>query len=181
MKTIRLTTWIDAPVERCFKLALSVDLHLVSARSTGEKMASGVRSGLLGLEDTVTWSGRHFGLRFRHTSRIVELRPYLYFCDAMIRGTFQHFEHKHHFAPMNEGTRMRDELRFSAPPGLAGVAAELILERHFIHILKERNRLLKQVAESKEWQRYLVAEVKRKPAVPNPTPRDLREKALHRA
>lgn len=154
MKTIRLETRINAPVERCFRLSLSVKLHLASAHQTGERVSSGVRSGLLGLDDTVTWTGRHFGLRFRHTTIVDQLRAPMYFRDIMVAGRFRSFEHEHHFAAMNDGTRMRDELRFSAPPLLAA-ALEPILRRHLIQLLRRRNTFLKRVAESTEWRSYL--------------------------
>src|SRR5579875_2155695 len=144
MKTIRLETWINAPLERCFWLSLNVDLHLASARQTGERVSSGVRSGLLALGDTVTWTGRHFGLRFRHTSLIDQMRPPMYFRDVMVEGRFRHFEHEHHFAAMDDGTRMRDELRFSAPSLLAW-AIEPILRRHLVRLLKRRNALIRRV------------------------------------
>jgi hypothetical protein len=38
---IELETAIAAPVERCFDLSLSVDLHLRSAANTGERVVAG--------------------------------------------------------------------------------------------------------------------------------------------
>src|SRR5579864_7760118 len=113
METIRLTTWIDAPVERCFLLSLSIDLHVASTHSTREKAIDGVTEGLIGEGQWVTFKGRHLGLPRRHTSRIEIVRPYSYFRDVMTQGSFRHFEHDHHFAPMDDGTRIRDEVRFS--------------------------------------------------------------------
>lgn len=157
MKTIRLATWIDAPIERCFLLSLSMDLHVASTWLTREKAVAGVTTGLIGLNQTVTWSGYHFGLRLQHTSLIDAFRPYTYFRDVMVEGMFSHFEHEHHFAVMDDGTRMRDEVRFSAPLGpLGGVAEKLVLRRYLIQLLKRRNAVIKEVAESDEWQRYLV-------------------------
>jgi len=75
MEIIRLATWIDAPVERCFLLSLSIDLHVASARGTQEKAIGGVTTGLIGEKETVTFQGRHFGIRLNHTSRIEALRP----------------------------------------------------------------------------------------------------------
>ncbi len=155
METIRLTTWMDAPVERCFKLAASIDLHLVTAEAIGETAVDGVTSGLIGAGEMVTFEGRHFGLRLSHTSRIDGWRPYSYFRDVMVDGSFARFEHEHHFAAMDDGTRMRDEIRFAAPYGLMGRTAEKVLKRHFMKLLKRRNALIKRVAESEEWRRYL--------------------------
>lgn len=163
MEMIRLVTWINAPVERCFKLSLSIDLHVASAKETGERAVEGVTRGLIGAGETVTWSGRHFGLPFSHTSRIDAYRPPMYFRDAMVAGMFEYFEHEHHFAVMNDGTRMRDEVRFSAPMGIVGrVAEKLLIRRHLIHLLKRRNAMIKRVAESEEWRQFLDAHPDRK-------------------
>lgn len=178
MQTIRLATWIGAPVERCFRLSLSVDLHVVAARVTGEQVTSGVRSGLLGMNDMVTWSGHYFRLKYRHTNLIDSIRPYLYFRDVMVEGTFRRFEHEHHFAALNDGTRMRDEVRFSATRGPLGELTEMLLRRYVVRLLKQRNALLRRVAESDEWQRFLISEARRRPAGAE---REQRKSALYRA
>lgn len=159
MKIIRVTTLIAAPVERCFKLSTSIDLHLATAEATGETAIDGVTSGLIREGETVTWRGRHFGWMFQHKSLIDAFRPYTHFRDVMVHGVFQRFEHDHYFAPMNDGTRMRDELRFSAPLGPLGRVVEgLFLERYLTRFLRRRNALLKQIAESEAaWQPYLVS------------------------
>jgi ligand-binding SRPBCC domain-containing protein len=162
METIRLVTWIDAPMERCFKLSLSVDLQVASMKPTEGRPVEGVTRGLLGPGETVMWSGRHFGMRFTHTSRIDAYRPPMYFRDSMVAGMFERFEHEHHFAVMNDGTRMRDEVRFSAPMGVLGrVAEKVLIRRYLVRLLKERNAAIKRVAESGEWRRFLAAETDR--------------------
>jgi len=153
METIRLATWIDAPVERCFLLSLSIDLHVASARSTREKAIAGVTSGLIGEGESVTFRGRHFGLPLKHTSRVETLRPYSYFRDVMVSGVFRHFEHDHYFAAMDDGTRMRDEIRFHAPWGPPGIKG--LTRRRLIAFLIKRNDEIKRVAESEEWRKYL--------------------------
>jgi hypothetical protein len=65
------------------------------------------------------------------------------------------FEHDHHFATMNEGTRVRDEIRFEAPGRLGRLAEILLLREHLTTMLKKRNAYLQQVAETAEWHRYL--------------------------
>jgi ligand-binding SRPBCC domain-containing protein len=157
MKTIRTTTLINAPMERCFKLSTSIDLHLDSAKATRETAIDGVTSGLIRAGDTVTWQGRHFGWKFTHQSLISIYRPYFHFRDVMVKGAFKVFEHDHHFATMNDGTRMRDELRFAAPFWMLGRLAEKMwLERYLIKFLHRRNAFIKQIAESETgWQRYV--------------------------
>jgi ligand-binding SRPBCC domain-containing protein len=155
METIRLTTWIDAPVERCFKLSASIDLHLASAASTGEKAVDGVTTGLIGDGQMVTWNARHFGLRLHHASRIDGWRPYAYFRDVMVEGVFQRYEHQHFFAVMDDGTRMRDEIRLSLAGGSLGRLVGPLVRKHLIALLLRRNATIKRVAESEEWHHYL--------------------------
>jgi ligand-binding SRPBCC domain-containing protein len=156
METIRLETWIDAPGERCFLLCLSIDLHVAAARSSREQAIEGVTTGLISEGETVTFRGRHLGLRLRHKSRIEVLRPYTYFRDVMVSGVFSRFEHEHHFAAMDDGTRMREEIRFKAPWGPLGrLATKMLVKRHLAAFLIERNAGIKRVAESEDWHRYL--------------------------
>jgi ligand-binding SRPBCC domain-containing protein len=156
MEMIRFATWINAPVERCYKLSLSIDLHVVLAQANGEVVASTVKTGLLGLDQGMTLHGKRFGMEFRHTSVVNACRPPMYFREVMVDGLFERFEHDHHFALMNDGTRMRDEVRFAVPLGPLGFVAErVVLRRHLIRLLKQRNMLLKAVAESEDWRHYL--------------------------
>jgi ligand-binding SRPBCC domain-containing protein len=156
METIRLATWINAPVERCFLLSLSIDLHVASAGSSRERAIDGVTTGLIGEGEMVTFQGRHLGMKLKHTSLIDVSRPYSHFRDVMTAGVFKTFEHDHHFAPMDDGTRIRDEIRFEAPLGFLGRwATKLFVRRHLATFLNERNAMIKRVAESDEWRRYL--------------------------
>ncbi|WP_255562494.1 hypothetical protein [Pedobacter sp. D749] len=55
MPTIILKTLINAPIGRCFDLARSIDLHLQSMQSSGEKAIAGKNSGLIDLECQAFW------------------------------------------------------------------------------------------------------------------------------
>src|SRR5260370_34239693 len=152
METIRLGTWIDAPVERCFLLSLSVDLHVASSRSIHENVSAGALAGTIGEGDTLTFKGRHFGMRGRHTSLIEKLRPHSYYRDVMISGPFQHFEHDHHFATMDDGTRMRDEVRFTAGGGLLGrLTTRMFLRKQLKAFLMERNAIFNRLVGFEDW------------------------------
>ena len=152
MEKIRLATWIDAPVERCFLLSLSIDLHAAAA---GRKELDAVLDGLVGEGETITFQRAFFGLQ-QHTSRIEALRPYSYFRDVMVSGPFKYFEHVHHFAAMDDGTRVRDEIRFSAPWGPLG---RILARRRLAAFLNERSAVIKRVAESNEWRQYLESDM----------------------
>jgi len=53
---------------------------------------------------------------------------------------------------------MRNVYCFAAPLPVLGPLAEVtFLRRYMMALLRERNRVLKEIAESSEWQRYLPA------------------------
>ena len=156
MIRIQLTTAIAAPIQRCFDLSRSVDLHMASTNWTGEHAIAGVTAGLIGPGQEVTWSGRHFGFRITHTSRITGFDFPNYFQDCMVRGSFRSFCHDHFFEGSDGSTLMKDVMRFAAPFGVLGSLAErLVLKRHMLGLLLRRNQHIQRVAESDEW-RYLT-------------------------
>jgi ligand-binding SRPBCC domain-containing protein len=156
VQRIQLETSIAAPAQRCFFLSLSIDLHVDSTASTGERAIAGVTTGLIGEGESVTWRGRHFGFMLSHTSTITRYEPPDFFQDVMTAGMFRSFEHDHRFQQQNGQTVMKDELRFSAPLGIFGLAAErLVLRNYLTRFLRERNEFVKQVAESESWREYL--------------------------
>ncbi len=155
MIRIQLTTVIEAPIERCFDLSRSVDLHTASTHRTGERAIAGVTAGLIGLGQEVTWSGRHFGFRVTHTSRITALEFPKYFQDSMVRGMFRSFCHDHYFETSEGRTLMKDVLMFEAPLGLLGRAAErLVLQKHMRRLPERRNVSIRRAAESEKWRDY---------------------------
>jgi ligand-binding SRPBCC domain-containing protein len=156
MPIIELTTVIDAPIDRVFDLARSIDLHTNSTAKTGERAVAGVTSGLIGAGEHVTWRARHFGIWQSLTVRVETFEPPIHFSDRQVRGAFQRMEHHHHFATSSRGTTMRDVLEFRSPLGILGLAVDaLVLKRYLESFLIERNRVIKSTAESDEWRRYL--------------------------
>src|SRR6476661_1040369 len=155
MIRIQLTTAIVAPIARCFDLSRSIDLHMASTDWTGERAIAGVTAGLIGLGQEVTWSGRHFGFRVTHTSRITALEFPKYFQDSMVRGMFRSFCHDHYFETSEGRTLMKDVLMFEAPLGLLGRAAErLVLQNHTRRLPERRNVSIRRAAESEKWRDY---------------------------
>ena len=156
MTRIELVTRVAAPIERCFDLARSIDLHMASTDWTGEQAVAGIASGLIGPEQEVTWRGRHFGFLITHTSRITAYERPKHFQDRMVRGSFRSFCHDHFFEVRDGATLMKDVMQLEAPFGLLGLLAErLALKRHIIALLLRRNQHIRAAAESDEWRRYL--------------------------
>ena len=152
-------TTIHAPIKRCFELARSVEVHLAGNVHFGEQAvaSAGVTSGLIGLGQRVTWRAKHFGFRQTLTSEITALESPVYFQDAMIQGAFRWMKHDHHFRQMPNGeTEMKDVFCFGAPFPVLGFLAETLVLRNYMRtLLQERNLVIKQIAESPDWQRYL--------------------------
>jgi ligand-binding SRPBCC domain-containing protein len=155
MVAFKATTLINAPIERCFDLSRSIDLHLLSTARSGERAVAGVASGLIGLGEQVTWRARHFGIWQELTSEITRMDRPSYFRDEMIRGAFRSFEHDHFFAERDGVTEMTDVLRFAAPVPVLGRVAEILLKGYLRRFLRERNEVLKRVAEGEDWRRFL--------------------------
>ncbi|MGB0124161.1 MAG: SRPBCC family protein [Silvibacterium sp.] len=156
MVVLEEITLINAPIERCFDLSRSIDLHLLSTATTGERVIAGVTSGLIGLGENVTWRAKHFGVWQEFTSEITALDRPKSFQDKMIRGAFRSFEHDHLFAETEDGTtEMQDVLRFTAPVPLLSRIAELLLRPYMGGFLRERNQVIKKAAESEDWRRFV--------------------------
>lgn len=161
MVTLETTTLIHAPVERCFDLARSVEVHVLGNVHYGEAAvaAAGVTSGLIGLGQQVTWRAKHFWIWKTLTSRIMAMEAPVYFQDVMLEGAFRSMRHDHYFRQLTPGlTEMKDVFCFEAPFTVLGRAVEaLVLRRYMNRLLEERNDVIRKVAESGEWRKYLPA------------------------
>ena len=157
MLIIRLFTSIAAPPERVFDLARSIDAHQQSAEGTHERAVAGVTRGLIGLGDEVTWEARHFGVKQRLTVRITGFERPARFQDIMVAGAFQSMKHDHEFIARPPGTLMVDRFEFESPFGPLGrMADRLFLFGYLRRFLVRRNRVLKALAESEDWKRYVA-------------------------
>jgi ligand-binding SRPBCC domain-containing protein len=138
-----------APLQRCFDAARDIDLHVQSLAHTGETAVAGKTSGLIGLDEEVTWRGRHFGIDQHFTSRITAFDPPRHFQDCMQRGAFKSFVHDHFFSAAGDGTTMVDLLVFAAPLGFLGQLAErLVLRRYLSRLLTTRAAVIKNAVET---------------------------------
>jgi hypothetical protein len=160
MMRLEETTRIDAPIQRCFDLSRSVEVHLLSNIHAGEQALAigGITSGLAGLSDQVTWRAKHFGLWHNLTSKTTALESPSYFQVTMVRGIFRFMQADHLFQTLPSGaTEMKDIFAIAAPLPLLGPLAEvLFLRRYMLALLRERNAVIKRVAESDEWKKYIA-------------------------
>lgn len=157
MVTLDLIVVIEAPIERCFDLSRSIEVHLLGTERTGEQAVDGVTSGLIGEGQFVRWRATHFNVKQHLASKITAYDRPVHFQDTMIEGAFRFMQHDHFFKSLSANvTEMKDHFVFSAPlPILGRIAEKLVLERYMTNLLRHRNDILKQVAESDRWRHLL--------------------------
>lgn len=153
---LEIHTTIRAPIERVFDLCRSIDAHAAAATGSSERAIAGRTTGLLELGETVTWSARHFGLRWQLTSRMVALDRPRHFRDAMVAGVFRRFDHDHVFRQEGDFTHAVDVFDYTSPLGVLGRMADaLLVQGHMQRFLEERMRTIRELAEGDGWRRFL--------------------------
>jgi ligand-binding SRPBCC domain-containing protein len=145
---------IQAPIERCFLLSTSVEIVRMELKMTPVR---GRTTGHVVGGDTVRWEGWQLGLPQVHESLIPVYEKPFHFQDRMIAGRFKTFEHDHWFEQTADGVTLRDELRFTMPLGPLGwMVGRVVMVPHIRKLLRRRFALLKRIAESDEWRRYVA-------------------------
>lgn len=151
MTSIHLITEIDAPIEVVFDISRNIDIHQVSASQTNERAIAGVTTGLINLNETVTWRAKHFGLYLKHESKITAMDFHTYFVDEMVKGCFSTFRHEHIFNIQNNKTIMTDQLRYETPYGICGRWFDRnFLKSYLTAFLETRNNTIKNLAEKQQ-------------------------------
>ena len=158
MPTITLTTHIKAPISQVFDLSRSVDLHKLSTKHSNEEAIAGVTSGLMKINDMVTWRAKHLGVYQILTTKITQYDDPHSFTDEMVSGIFNSFKHEHLFVSEGEMTIMTDVFIYHSPLGILGKMADTIfLKRYLTNFLLHRNKVIKEVAESENIKQMKVS------------------------
>ena len=149
MTTINIITKVNAPIQKVFDINRDIDIHQKSAIKTNEVAIAGVTSGLININESVTWRGKHFGIYLTHKSRMTAMNFYDYFVDEMEEGKFKSFRHEHFFEEQNGITTMTDKLCYETPFGFLGKLFDnLFLKKYLTNFLLERNQVLKELSEN---------------------------------
>jgi ligand-binding SRPBCC domain-containing protein len=140
-------------MERVFDLSRSITLHKRSMAHVREEAIKGRLNGLIEYNETVTWRAKHLGKMRELTTRITDMRSPEYFCDEMEQGDFKYLRHEHHFRTIENGTVAIDIMEYQAPYGRLGRWLErFYLQRYMIRLLEQRNKVIKEYAESEKWR-----------------------------
>lgn len=158
MREVVLETRIHAPIERCFDLARSIELHGECYVHSHERAIAGRTAGLIEAGESVTFSYRELGAPYRLSVRIARLERPRCFEDVMVEGDFfARFTHRHTFSPLPPAaTLMRDHFQFELRwPLLDRLGVAALMAAKVKRSLARRNQILKQCAESNDWRRFL--------------------------
>ena len=157
MPTINLTTFIAAPIQVVYDLCRHIDVHKQSMKAYKEEAVAGTRFGLIEKDDTVTWKAKHlFKNRFLRV-KISEMKKPEMFTDVQLQGDFKMMRHEHHFKPCDNGTILIDLFHFESPYGLLGQwLNSLYLTQYLKGLLEQKNKTIKEFAESERWKKLLI-------------------------
>lgn len=157
MPKIELETVIEFDnIEVIFDLIRSIDLHKISTNNSKEEAIAGKTSGLISLDETVTWRAKHLGFTQELTSKITDFNSPVFFADEMVKGTFKSFRHEHNLEQKDGKTIVRDIFDYQSPFGILGKLADfLFLKRYMTNFLIDRNKVIKEYAESGKWKQIL--------------------------
>ncbi|MDB5193934.1 MAG: hypothetical protein JWQ96_3497 [Segetibacter sp.] len=156
MPTIDLTTFIAAPAETVFNLSRSISLHQLSMQHTGERAIAGKSTGLLELNETVTWQAKHLFKQRSLQVKMTSVKHFTSFTDEMVTGDFKSMKHEHHFKEVANGTLMIDVFSFEVPyGGLGKFFSKVYLQGYMKNLLEKRNAVIKDYAESNKWKAIL--------------------------
>lgn len=156
MFRVKESMHVRAPIDRCFLLSTSIPLVEKILEMTP---VSGRTEGLVEMNDRVLWRGWKFGLPVRHETLITAYDRPFFFQDTMAQGQFASFHHDHRLEEIHGQTLFVDVVKFSLPWGAAGrIVGSKIVAPHVLQLLRRRYAVLKRVAESDEWRKYLPSE-----------------------
>lgn len=158
MPTIHLTTFIAAPAQVVFDLSRHIGLHKESMSRFREEAVAGTRFGLIEKEETVTWKARHLFKNRLMRVKITEMKKPEMFTDEQAQGDFKMMKHEHYFKPCANGTILIDLFHFESRYGTFGRwFNSLYLTRYMRRLLEQRNKTIKEFAESDKWKKLLAA------------------------
>ena len=156
MPVIEIKTKIKATLEICFDLSASIELHQLSTGRTKEKAITGRTSGIIQLNETVTWEAIHFGIKQKLTSVISQYNRPFHFRDEQVKGAFKKFKHDHYFEAQGGLVIVTDRFEYESPFGIFGkLFNRLVLTKYMERFLLERNKIIKEYAESGKWKSIL--------------------------
>ena len=157
MGFIHITNFIAAPSETLFDLSRHILLQKKAMEKIGGRQVRGISSGLLSGQDAVLWSIPFIKREILFTLKITDTSPGVFLQEEMIQGPFESLKHLRHFKKIQNGTLVIDEIYYTLPKKVWAPWADRLWVNGKLHdLLKERNKILKEYAESNKWKAWLT-------------------------
>lgn len=148
MPLVQIETFINADIQTCFDLARNVDFYQKSIKNSREIAIDGKTTGLVEVNDFITWEAKHLGFVRHITLKVTEFNNPSLFVDEIVEGDFKAYKHEHIFRKSNNKTIMIDKFYFESNWGFLGkIVDKFFMKKYMINILKIRNKTLKEKAE----------------------------------
>jgi ligand-binding SRPBCC domain-containing protein len=156
MPKIHLTTFINAPVERVFDLSRNLAVFKKIINIGKEQILSDTNASCIGKGETITFKAKHLGKLRVITTKVVELQLPGMYKEEQVKGDLKSFTHQHHFKTTENGTIMIDLVDFEGPKDLLGsIAGKFYLKNYIEAMLKKKNELIRDYAETDKWRAVL--------------------------
>ena len=156
MSKIHITSFINAPVERVFNLSRNLAMSKLSFKGRKEQILSSSAANMVTAGETITLRAKHLGKTREITARIIDLKLPEGYTEEQIKGDLKSFRHEYHFKEVDNGTIMIDMVEFEGPRDLLGsIASKFFLKSYIEAIVKKKNELIRQYAESEKWKAVL--------------------------
>jgi ligand-binding SRPBCC domain-containing protein len=157
MGFIHITNFIAAPSETVYDLSRHILLQKKAMDKIGVRQLRGVSSGLLSVNDTILWGLRIVNKDFLFSLKVTELNPGHFIQEDMTQGSLESFKHMRHFKKIQNGTLVIDEIFYSLPKKVWTPWIDRFFLNGKLHeLLRERNKVLKEYAESNKWRALLT-------------------------
>ena len=156
MRTVRLITMINAPVERCYRLALHAGVAREAWRHHASVGDGAAEHGELAPGEEMRWATAGTGAPGRFTETLTATRRKVSIHRRLNGERLAWGEIEQHFAPMNDGTRLREEMRFAVHGWWLRAFRERRMRRSLLRMMKARSEAIKRAAEGEGWRRFLL-------------------------
>ena len=147
---------INAPVDRCYRLALHAGVardawkqHVLAGEGAAEQ-------GELAVGEELCWATAGTGAPGRFTETLTATRSKVSIHRRLNGDRIAWGEIEQHFAPMNDGTRLREELRFAVHGWWLRTYRERRMRRGLLAMMRARSETIKRAAEGEGWRQFLL-------------------------
>jgi ligand-binding SRPBCC domain-containing protein len=156
MPKIHLTCFVQAPVERVFNLSRHLAIRKLVVQKGRDQVLSSSSDALLQQGETITLRARHLAKTREITARLIDISQPDRFTEEQVKGDLKSYRHEYHFKPTDNGTILIDILEYEGPRDLLGsIASAFFLKSYLESMLKKKNELIRQYAETDKWKAVL--------------------------